>query len=834
MTMVGEAETHWQRLWRLRDEAVEQPTDSARSDFLDRLNESDPDMVVQVRRLLAVQGRISGFLARPPSVVIAARRGEESPDIEPPPSLTAGDAFIGREIAGRYTIESRIAAGGMGVVYSAMQRSPRKRIALKVMRAGSMDARALGRMRGEADALARLHHPGIAQVYESGTFDHGDGVHAFVAMELVAGPTLASEIVERLPPLSDRVAMLVDVCDAVEHAHQRGVIHCDLKPGNILIDKESGVTQPKVVDFGVSRIVGVDVTATFVNDMREMAGTLAYMSPERLASPNAEATIATDVFALGVIGYEMLCGKQPVKVEATSVLMAIQAYARAEPRRLGEHDRALRGDLETIIHKAMAREPRQRYRSAGELAADLRRWLTQEPIVARPASKAYQFRKFVQRNKALSIGVTIALAALLAGATVAAWQAVQARRSEAVAVARFEAVRTVARSLFDLYDAVAVLPGSTPARKRIIDQAMIYLTALRQEGVEDSTLLREMANAYERVGDIQGNVNFDNLGDMEAARDAYDQSLAIRQRLALEQPASRELQYELARIEIRCGQTSRSGEGGSNDPGPNRLFEAGLARLESIAANSTDPRLQCELACALSYGALEADDRELQWQRHARAIQILERLHKEAPDNLPIAEALGHARFWHGYSREVLEHDHQSAMTELSVALVLFEGALATEPRSPTLRHAIARTLCGQGIALAWLGRADQTVSTMGRAYEIALERSQEDPENQLAYRLVEVICSYAGDALESLANLPTTTASDREDRLQDALTWHQRSLAMTRERKRRGWISSVESDYETVIKRSCDRCIAELAALRGESGPPSHSTTAPAVEPIR
>lgn len=330
-----------------------------------------------------------------------------------------------------------IGEGGMGRVYEAEQDSPRRRVALKVIRAGVMSGSVLRRFSHEADVLAQLNHPGIAQIHQAGVASEngeegaGAGVRRvpYFAMELVRGRTLVEHC--RGMGVREKLELLARVSDGVQHAHQRGVIHRDLKPANILVGEDGG---PKILDFGIARLTEQDGgRMTMETQQGQIIGTLAYMSPEQVEGNAAGIDTRSDVYALGVIGYELLGGRLPIDVSAKSVAAAVTAIRDQEPSRLGNLDAALRGDVETIIGKAMEKERERRYSSAAELAADIRNFLEDRPITARPASTLYQVGKFAKRNRGLVAAGVLAVVSLLVGAGVAWWQAVVATRERDVA-----------------------------------------------------------------------------------------------------------------------------------------------------------------------------------------------------------------------------------------------------------------------------------------------------------------------------------------------------------------------------------------------------------------
>jgi len=342
-------------------------------------------------------------------------------------SSRADDASPLPASIGRYRILRLLGEGGMGAVYEAQQDFPHRTVALKVIRAGYASSEMLRRFENEAQALGRLQHPGIAQMYEAGTAETPFGRQPCFAMELVQGQSLVACCDAHRLNARQRLELMAKICDAVQHAHQRGLIHRDLKPANILVD-ESG--QPKILDFGVARLTDSDAQATRQTDIGQLVGTLAYMSPEQVLGDPAEIDTRSDVYALGVILYDLLAGKGPYSL-GHQLPDAVRAIREEEPTALGSMNRTYRGDVETIAGKALEKDKTRRYSSAAELGADIRRHLRDEPITARPPSTTYQLQKFARRNKALMTGVAAVFVVLVAGIVASTWEAVKARRAEA-------------------------------------------------------------------------------------------------------------------------------------------------------------------------------------------------------------------------------------------------------------------------------------------------------------------------------------------------------------------------------------------------------------------
>jgi eukaryotic-like serine/threonine-protein kinase len=438
--------------------------------------------------------------------------------IEAPVALLRRDAAAnnwlrpGSRLEG-YEIVRLIGTGGMGKVYEAQQFSPRRCVALKVIQPGQMSSEARGRFRHEGEILGQLQHLGIAQIFEAGTATLDDGTELpFIAMEYVSGMRLDEYVRREGLGTYARLELVARVCDAVHHAHQRGVIHRDLKPENVLVMKDGTagvgldhrvgrVGQPKVLDFGIARVIGPEAERRTIETRADsLLGTLAYMSPEQVSGNTAYIDVRSDVWALGVMLFEVLAGCHPIDLKDCSVPEAVRRIKETDPARLTDFDSTLRGDVSILVARALAKDKERRYQTAADLAEDIRRYLRGEVIEARADSTFYVLRKTLRRHRALATGLAAVFLVFLAGVVGIAAFAVKADRQARTAQAVTDFLGK------DLLGSVALQQAMS---QEVTVRSIVHAASARLEGefankpLVEASIRQHLGRTYVELGDYR-------------------------------------------------------------------------------------------------------------------------------------------------------------------------------------------------------------------------------------------------------------------------------------------------------------------------------------------
>jgi serine/threonine protein kinase len=551
----------WERVKDILAAALELPPEE-RGDWLGQACVGDEELRSEIELLLQCE-QVAG-----PAFLGESSFAEVAATLIP----IEQNLWIGRRV-GAYQIVEQIGAGGMGEVYRAFRADDQyqKEVALKVIRGGQGSNSVITRFRNERQILASLEHPNIARLLDGGTTD--DGV-PYIAMELIEGQPIIEYCDHLKLSIAERLRIFQQVCEAVQFAHEHLIIHRDIKPGNILVTTEG---TPKLLDFGIAKILETDPAASLTEATQTALRVLTprYSSPEQISGE--PMTTASDVYSLGVLLYELLTGHSPYLLTTGSPQEMAQAVCTtdpqkpslavvriesgrnpaSEPLRLEELSavrsssperlrKRLNGDLDNIILMALEKDPTRRYRSVEQLQEDLRRHLDNVPVLARNGTVWYRASKFVNRNKAGVIFSTAFVLALLIGMAITLHEAGVARRERVRAELRFNDVRKLANSLlFEIHDSMRDLSGATPARKLLVTRAQEYLDSLSKEASGDASLQRELAAAYDRVGDLLGYSGAANLGDFAGALQSYRKALTIREALAASYPDDPSIKSDL-------------------------------------------------------------------------------------------------------------------------------------------------------------------------------------------------------------------------------------------------------------------------------------------------
>lgn len=505
---------------------------------------SDPDFEV-------VDSLLERLLELPVEARRAALQAEEDPAVRrqvgkllelhesPPEALRALDTPVAAlppaatttlpERIGEYLVDSVLGAGGMGIVYRARQENPPRPVAVKVVRRATVGSEVALRFDREARFLGRLQHPGIAQIYEAGIASIQGEQLGFIAMELVEGSSITEYANLHDLGLESRVELLVQLTAAVHHAHLRGVLHRDLKPNNVLVTHEGAV---KVIDFGVARALGEDGETYQATVAGQIIGTLCYMSPEQLSGRPDDVDARADVYALGVIAYELLAGRLPFEFKGTSLATAARQVEEFEPKRLGALAPACSGDLEWIVATALDKEPARRYQSANALLSDLRRYRAGDPVEARPISGLGQLIRLARKHRIVASALAFAFVSLLVGAGVATHFAIEnaalaRRESTARRVAEDRAAEIVrrtdpdrlTRAIRDADELYPILPATVPAIDNWLRTSGEPLAASAVQHRETLAQWRKQALPYtaeDEARDREEHPNHELLADLRA------------------------------------------------------------------------------------------------------------------------------------------------------------------------------------------------------------------------------------------------------------------------------------------------------------------------------
>ena len=552
----------YRRLLDLLGQALDLPA-AARTPWVEGLSGEPAEFQPDLLRLLAHQDDSQ----------MAAQVDAGAGSVAAGLAESADSPFVAGQMIGRYRLERPLGEGGMGVVWLARKDGDNTLppVAIKVPTAIANHKAAAERLTREGAILAALNHPNIARLIEAGVTADGT---PFLALEFIDGQRLADYCDAKQLTLDARLTLFVNVLDAVAYAHSTLVLHRDLKPGNVLVTTGGAV---KLLDFGIAKLLD-DTGSAGSTKLTQMVGralTPDYASPEQIAG--IPLTVASDVYSLGVMLFELVTGERPYKLKRGSAAELEEAILTADTGRpstvanaefaarnretVGRLRRKLAGDLDTIILKALKKKPAERYGSVLALKEDIERYLSGRPVLATPDSAAYRFRRFVVRNR-LVVGATAAIfVALLAGLAAALWQTAEAREQARVAATeraraeqRFDDVRAISNSLiFDIYDAIELVPGATDARALLTRKAVEFLDKVAADRRDDAVLARELATGYRKIAEAMNYAMAANLGDAVGANRNHEKALALLEPLGSRPNADKADVIALAKTAMSYG-----------------------------------------------------------------------------------------------------------------------------------------------------------------------------------------------------------------------------------------------------------------------------------------
>ena len=875
----------WERIEQLCQAALERD-EGQQAAFLEAACGADHDLRREVESLLAHRRRAENFLEAPAMQIAARSLALEN-------SSGAGDAsrLVGRLIS-HYRIVAKVASGGMGDVYRAVRADGTydKQVAIKFIQGARSTEFFLARFQNERQILADLDHPNIARLLDGGATEEG---LPYLVMEFIEGLPIDEYCAQKGLNVREGLALFRTVCAAVQFAHQNLIVHRDLKPRNILVTLD-GV--PKLLDFGVAKILSSqhseENSPQTVTLLRML--TPDYASPEQVRS--GPISTSSDVYSLGVILYVLLTGQSPYRVTADSPQEMMKAICDTEPEKpstaamrasgpegsANQHapasreapplkeanpeklSKVLAGDVDNIVLKALRKEPQRRYASVEQFSEDIRRYLIGLPVLAHKDTLSYRSRKFIGRHK-VGVAATALLMLSLAGGMIATlWQARIARAERARAERRFNDVRDLANSLmFDINDSIQNLSGSTPARKLLVTKALQYLDSLSQEARGDPSLQKELASAYEKVGDLQGDPFSANLGDTGGALASYQKALAIRESLAATAGGSLDSQKSLAGDyqKLSSGLVA-SGEYkaalnyaekvfaiqqrlATATPGPQsqeRLagayyqmalcradlgdFNAALLDLqgsaairEAIANAGSGLSSHVRVRLAGTYGLMaivlaHQGNLEEPMALASKASDILAKLCASEPTNAMYREYLVETYYYLGTFSED-KGDLGQAIAQYRRALAGFESLASADPKETRGKRFIGKCQRHIGTTLVSSGKVTQGIENVQQGLAIAEDLYRTDPTEK-SDKLTDLADAYSkvGFAYSRAAALPNLSMGARLAYWKEAQAAYNKSMEIWLDAERRGVVSGLDAREPDRIKNALAECNAALATL--------------------
>jgi len=771
---------------------------SQRAAAMDRLCGSDRELRSSVESLLALEQKAGALLDS------AAAPGAAWHAEAPAP-----------ESVGPYRVVKEIGRGGMGVVYLGERSDGQysKQVAIKLITATHPDAQTGLRFQRERQILAQLEHPGIARLLDGGATAAGQ---PYFIMEYVDGLPVLEFCRRGALGVSERLRLFLQITDAVGYAHRRLIVHRDLKPGNILITAEG---QAKLLDFGLGQMIGGQQPADEITQAGPAPMTPAYASPEQIRGESY--TVAGDVYSLGVILFELLAGRRPYPATSTYLDLAraicdqeapplADAVDAAEPNGAALR-RRLRGDVETIVAKSLEKDPRRRYPTVDEFSADLRRLLEGRPVAARKPTWRYRAARLASRHRVAVPAGALALLLIVGFAAFGWWEA---RRSER----RFNQVRGLAHAvMFELYDAIAPLPGSTAARALLARRALEYLENLSQEAGDNRPLQREVALGYERIGEVQGDLSESSLGRVPASLESLRKGAGILERLAAGSPGDAGLRHDYLRAAIDLARAY--GQAGQFDAGISQARRSVGFAEGPAGAHPADTVALTDLEAALAALA----DAVSSEKRYPEAIALRERVqdlarrvaalaHDSPESQRSLAVAEKRLAALYGVTGRM-----EDCRREYELARAIDERRCAGNPQDMRAKIDLSFDYSDLGWAAGVMNRLDDALRFHRNALYLRQQAAQADPQNFRAavavaasMRRIGLVLRKMAKTREALSELEQAAARYADLIRRPGADWATvRSLADTHRDIADTWTGLAQAHDRSVSQRGADRMTA-------------------------
>jgi serine/threonine protein kinase/tetratricopeptide (TPR) repeat protein len=728
-----------------------------RAAFLDQACAGHPALRASVEALLRANVGATGFLEQPPSVLRSPVGGEE-PEVGS--ARTAQEQPVSEglgTIIGPYKLLQQIGEGGMGTVFMAEQIQPvQRKVALKIIKPGMDSRQVIARFEAERQALALMDHPNIARVIDAGSTDSG---RPYFVMELVKGIPITRYCDDHHLTPKQRLELMLPVCHAVQHAHQKGVIHRDLKPSNVLVADYDDRPVPKVIDFGVAKAAGPKLTdQTLFTEFGQLVGTLEYMSPEQAKLNALDIDTRSDIYALGVMLYELLTGTTPFDrkrlseaafdemlriireeepprpstrlSESKDSLPSISALRQTEPARL---TKLVTGELDWIVMKALEKDRSRRYETANGFAADVQRFLADEPVLACPPSASYRLRKLVRRNKGRVLAAGLLILVLLAGITAVVAVQARANRNLADTNAQLAAANERERQRFDLaMEAVGAFHTGVsedvllkqkefePLRKKLLGGAAEFYRKLQAQlgDAADPRSQAALAKAYAELGRTANAV-----GSTEQALKDYGRAQELYEALAGADPDDPAPRRELVRVFL---ETARVHVARKETDALRRVAARAMAAAQELATAPAEPQDASNLVQALLILG-EPNSPDQQEPLYRRAAEIGERLVAQHPDVAEYHTRLAEANY--GLSVVDFAAGRYKDCAKLSaLAAQHYEAACHIAPTDSRNRRSLTAAYETAGLALGRLGRFEEALAEFRHALRVVEELTAEQP----------------------------------------------------------------------------------------------------------